>query len=388
MTLIQSLQHPFSTITVSKIITSKQLKRAQFPQRPQRPHAHANAARVPNDSYTVCIKAKAIGASSGSDAVLAYGLKRLGKTNAEGRSVLINTLVTSLAKEKKFDAVWRLYESKIADQPEVLSPELAASLLSALSAQLEPSFLIQGMHIYATALEQAKRSSHSHGHINHLHNAFLKLLSRHPDTAMLFWAMGLMAPTIVTTDLIQNTLKKAGIEVYIPVSENAMRITQLLQENSQKLQLKAFDRIALTSVMNTLARAPNGTIALAEDLWRIMTAAVVPDAGCCLSLLLVYRNDFSRLMGERSLIRAVPWRLRKIKRVEEIIQMANVDLTADPKFLSVFYEICLNARLAEIVVKHAATHLVAATNQDERIRNCITRARLHLERRASSRGKE
>ena len=57
----------------------------------------------------------------------------------------------------------------------------------------------------------------------------------------------------------------------------------------------------------------------------------------------------------------------------QIIGSAGVDLTKDPKFLSVYYEICLNANLKERVREHVNLFKIVAKD-DPRLETIIQKA--------------
>ena len=116
-------------------------------------------------------------------------------------------------------------------------------------------------------------------------------------------------------------LKFMGIAEYLPTSDSSLKIATLCLENSgEPVDLDAQSHITLGT-----ARCPDGSIQLSEAIWSHLQSKL--DRPCHLALLLVYRNDLSRIFNHQKLIRSsFDWRQRKLSRVTQIIEEAGVDL--------------------------------------------------------------
>lgn len=407
-----------SSIVVSRIVTN-----GGFKQPPRQRPTFVRRARSETDAYDICIKARAIAQRSGATPSLAFGLNQLSsrKLPTSSRPVLLNTILTALSRERQSDQFWQVFRAKVANHPQAWSPELVATLLNEVAHQLQASdgpkdksadnradnhtdnhtdnhpdsgtdnhtdnssgneisartdtdksTMERALWIYTEALKTLPVATSTTSHI-HMHNALLKCISRAPNVSLLLWILERLSLGKVST----ASLSIHGIAPFLTVSDAALALCRVLDERIKRPV--PFDCHSLSSILATLARAPEGTIALAETLWRIFseTLGVTPDRQCHLALLLVYRNDLSRLLRTRRLVRAQSWRERKLQRVEELVKTAGVTLHRDSKFLSIYYEICMNANLNERVVEHfdreITTQRIRIT--DERVLECVRRAR-------------
>ena len=359
------------SMLVSRITTKKPLK--------IKAKATAYKDRPADDGYSVCIKAKAMVASSGPTAAISFGLKRLRAQNAKSRAVLLNTLLCGCLKAKDFDSFWKLYESRIQNDSSHWSPELGATLLSCIGTQMEqesdPShkseLFSKGIYLYAQALEAL---SSKPAPTLHLHNSFLKVLSRQPNVPFLLWLLPALSPAVFSKAWADSLLTQCGLVAFAPNSADLLKMDELLQK-CQNLQPTSFDTISLTSMLNTIARCPQGSLKIAESMWREIKLDSALDKSCYVALLLVYRNDAARMLGAQKLVRSESWRLRCLDRVCEYLACADPNWHADVKLVSIYYETCLNLRLCEKVVDHAGKHNVERCFDDERLRKCIKKAR-------------
>lgn len=368
------------------------------------------------DAYDLCIKAKAIARSSGAEPALLYALNQLpspalksaspSSSSGSSKPVLLNTVLTALSREGKGERFWEVFGAKIDGNKTNWSPQLAATLLNQIAKEMEhledateknlndetkanvidenkinvasdvavkrskPSIknidelMKKATSIYIEALETIKVPNHLH-----LHNAFLKCISRSQNVPFLLWIINKMTPG----HFGDINLKVMGIRDFIPVTEDALKLVKLLETLERPVEL---DAQSLTSILATLARSFDGSITLAETLWSkfqsLKSPQIILDKHCHLALLLVYRNDLSRILRQRKLIRSCSWRERKHTRVLEIIKSAGVDLCKDAKFLSIYYEICLNAKLREKVQAHVQQN--PQRIQDKRVFDLIKKS--------------
>ena len=368
------------------------------------------------DAYDLCIKAKAIARSSGAEPALLYALNQLpspalksaipsSSSSGSSKPVLLNTVLTALSREGKSDRFWEVFGAKINGNKTNWSPQLAATLLNQIAKEMEqhledatekngndvananvidenkinvasvvvvkkkstPStekideLMKKATSIYIEALETVKVPSHLH-----LHNAFLKCISRSQNVPFLLWIINKMTPG----HFGDINLKVLGVQEFMPVTEDALKLVKFLERPVQ------LDAQSLTSILATLSRSFDGSITLAETLWSkfltLKSPPIILDKHCHLALLLVYRNDLSRILRQRKLIRSCSWRERKHTRVLEIIKSAGVDLCKDAKFLSIYYEICLNAKLREKVQAHVQQN--PQRIQDKRVFDLIKKS--------------
>jgi len=358
------------SVVVSRITTNAALKR--------RTKQNYHKEKVANDGYSVCIKAKAICASSGPTAAMSFGLKRLRAQNAASRAVLLNTLLSGCLKKSDFASFWKLFETRVLNDASNWSPELAATALNAITLETEqqsdlgkrPELLCKGVKLYAQALEMMTSKN---AQLLHFHNSFLKLLSRHSNTSMLLWYLQILAPKIFSESWVSSLVKLSGLNPYVPVSTDLLKVEQLFRAH-ESLQLNSFDCISLTSMLGNIARCSGGTVKIAEAIWGLVKLVERPDKSCWLALLLVYRNDLSRMLGAKKLIRSTSWRMRYLGKVHEHLASADPNWHADVKLVSIYYEICLNARLSEYIVDHVSKHNSGQHFDDERVRFCIKKA--------------
>jgi len=314
-----------------------------------------NAKHIGPDAYDLCIKAKAIARSAGAEQALSYALNKLPSpqmSSPSSKPVMINTVMSALSREGNTEKFWEVFNAKVDGQNANWSPQLAATLLNQLAKEMEvlpeitveliEQFMGKATQIYLKALETVRIREHVH-----LHNAYLKCISRSLDVPYLMWILSLLKPdSFADLDLVLFGVKK-----FIPLSESALKLAKLLgTEMKRPVNL---DSHSLTSILSTLSRSQEGSIQLAEAVWSKFEAdkSVQLDKSCHLALLLVYRNDLSRIFRQRKLIRSTSWRERKLSRVMEIIEsMGGSDsLRSDPKLLSIYFEICFNAKLKEKV---------------------------------------
>ena len=267
---------------------------------------------------------------------------------------------------------WEVVEARIAGIDELWSPQLVATLLNQIAKemQLHPqeeereALMQKATQIYIKALIILSVPGHLH-----LHNAYLKCLSRNQNVPYLIWIMNLL-----TKNRFKDIdLSLFGAKEYVPISDSALKLVQLIGEFRKPVDL---DAQSLTSILATLSRSPDGSIQLAEAIWStFQTFNVALDQPCHLALLLVYRNDLSRIFNHRKLIRSLSWRQRKLARVMEIIEAAGVKLATDPKFLSIYFEICLNARLKEKIREFLQRNPLQNI-EDERLLGLIRQSKL------------
>lgn len=315
------------------------------------------------DAHGICMKAKAIARSSGALAAVPYGLKHLNHPEIRAKRsqpVLLNTLLSALSRQQLRKEFWELVEGRLISgaanaSKNLWSFELATTILNQLA--LEGGSLERALLFYRHALGSLEGSA------GHLNNALLKCLSRNPNCAQLMGVLDWMSG---------GELSKA-----VDVSRLGIKMEkQELLADMPRPEMK-FDCQSVTSVMHTIARASDGTILLAESLWPWFSdgLGVKMDAEAYLSLLLVYRNDLQRLLHTQKLNRDLSWRKRKLNRVRQLIKESGVDLDQDTKFLSVYLEICLNARLEGAIREYCGEAGIRG-HADERIDACIKRAQI------------
>ena len=349
------------------------------------------------DAYDLCIKAKAIARSSGAEPALSFALNQLPSPSMKSsRPVLINTVLSALSKEGKDERFWAVVESKVDGNKRNWSPQLAATLLNQISREMEQLILLsaskgkepqpdessssspssssfsskmtdlmqKSTQIYVEALETVHNPEHLH-----IHNAYLKCISRHQNVPLLMWILNLMTHGKFS-DINLNLF---GVREYVPVSELSLKVAKTLNNLRKPV---ALDAQSLTSILATLSRSQDGSIQLAESIWskfKSSSPSIVSDKLAILSLLLVYRNDLSRILRHRKLIRSLSWRERKHARVLELITAMGVDLVDDPKLLSIYFEICLNAKLSEKIGQFLAENRVET--RDERLLELIRKSK-------------
>lgn len=356
----------FSKISVSRIINNSGQERFTRKFKFNQKHSTPSSS---TDSYGICIKAKAIAKSSGASQALSFSLNQLDKPALKSSSqpVLVNTVLSALSLEGQKEKFWEVVEARIVGNDEFWSPQLAATILNQISKELQQSpdekdTLIQkATQIYIKALQVLKVPEHLH-----LHNAYLKCLSRNQNVPLLLWVVNLLTKNQFDFEIL-------GLKKYLPTSDSSLQISKLLGEFKKPIDL---DAQSLTSILGTLSRSPDGSIQLAEAIWtRFENNLKVPlDQTCHLALLLVYRNDLSRIFNLQKLIRSLSWRQRKLSRVREIIASAGVELSGNSKFLSIYFEICLNARLKE-KIKEFLDENVKVDLKDERLMEIIKRSK-------------
>ena len=367
----------FSTcnkIAVSRIVSNSKPRASYSPPNNSK-FKKPSSFNPGTDAYGICIKAKAIAKSSGANQALAFSLNQLGKpsnTLKSSRAVLINTVLSALSSEGQMEKFWEVVEARIAGIDELWSPQLVATLLNQIAKemQLHPqeeereALMQKATQIYIKALIILSVPGHLH-----LHNAYLKCLSRNQNVPYLIWIMNLL-----TKNRFKDIdLSLFGAKEYVPISDSALKLVQLIGEFRKPVDL---DAQSLTSILATLSRSPDGSIQLAEAIWSTFrTFNVALDQPCHLALLLVYRNDLSRIFNHRKLIRSLSWRQRKLARVMEIIEAAGVKLATDPKFLSIYFEICLNARLKEKIREFLQRNPLQNI-EDERLLGLIRQSKL------------
>ena len=361
----------FSKIAVSRIVNNS---RGKFVKPPR---FKAFPSRSDTDAYGICIKAKAIAKSSGASQALSFSLNQLEKasnTLKSSRPVLINTVLTALSSEGQAEKFWEVVDARVTGNDEIWSPQLVATLLNQIAKELQLQshdqrhiLMQKATQIYIEALQVLKVPGHLH-----VHNAYLKCLSRNQNVPYLLWILNLL-----TNNRFNNIdMKLLGIEEYLPASDSSLKIAKLLGEFKNPVDL---DAQSLTSILATLSRSPDGSIQLAEAIWsnfqEFKGQEFKPDRPCHFALLLLYRNDLSRIFNHQKLIRSLSWRQRKLSRVLEIIDAAGVDLVKEPKFLSIYFEICLNARLKEKINEFLQRNPIGNV-EDERLLEIIKRSKI------------
>lgn len=366
-----SLLRNYSKIAVSRIVnnsSNSQPKAVNLPKFKTQLRSKPAA-----DAYGICIKAKAIAKSSGASQALSFSLNQLAKpsnTLKSSRPVLLNTVLTALSSEEQVEKFWEVVDARVTGNDEFWSPQLVATLLNQIAKELQApqtkeqrgTLMQKATQIYIKSLEVLKVPGHVH-----VHNAYLKCLSRNPSVPYLMWILNLMTKNRFS----DIDLKFMGIAEYLPVSDSSLKIATLLGELREPVDL---DAQSLTSILGTLARCPDGSIQLAEAIWSHFQESKL-DRPCHLALLLVYRNDLSRIFNHQKLIRSSSWRQRKLSRVMQIIEGAGVNLAADPKFLSIYFEICLNARLKEKINEFLQRNPIGKI-EDVRLLEVIRRSKL------------
>jgi hypothetical protein len=315
------------------------------------------------DAYDLCIKTKAIARSAGAEQALSFALNKLPSSPmraASSKPVMINTVMTALSREGNKEKFWEVFGAKVDGQKSNWSPQLAATLLNQLAKEMETlpttpeesgkdepeisndieKFMNKATQIYTEALDTVKVPEHVH-----LHNAYLKCISRSLNVPYLMWIIDLLVPNRFS-DIDAGLF---GVKKFIPVDELSLRLVKTI--GSVMKRPVELDSHSLTSILSTLSRSPEGSIQLAEAIWSKfeLDKSIQLDSSCHLALLLVYRNDLSRIFRQRKLIRSTSWRERKLSRVLEIIESVGGTqlLCSDPKFLSIYFEICFNAKLKE-----------------------------------------
>lgn len=316
------------------------------------------------DAHGICMKVKAIARSSGALAALPFGLKHLNHPEIRAKRsqpVLLNTLLSALSRQQLKREFWELVEERLitSSSKNLWSFELAATILNQLA--LEGGSLERAFQFYRHARLTDISSKEEP---NHLNNALLKCLSRNPDCSRLIGVLDWMSGGELLGKAVVD-VSKLGIKPEFPV--------ELVDLPKPVMK---FDCQSVTSVMHTIARASDGTIQLAEALWTWFgSLGVEMDAEAYLSLLLVYRNDLQRLLSTQKLHRDESWRKRKLNRVCQLIKESGAQLNKDVKFLSVYFEICLNARMAGAVREYCREAGITG-HPDERIDACIKRAQI------------
>lgn len=309
------------------------------------------------DSYDICIKAKAIARSAGASPALSYALNHSNSLKTASKPVLINTVLSALSREGQSQKFWEVVAAKVEGNRELWSPQLAATLLNQIANEMTDSsndteaLMHKATKIYIETLQTITVPEHLH-----VHNAYLKCISRYQNVPYLMWILNLIAKD----QFKEIDLNFHGITPFLPVSDSSLKLAKLLMELKKPVLL---DCQSLTSILFTLSRSTDGgSIQLAESIWsKFPTEAL--DKPCHLALLLVYRNDLSRIFNHRKLIRAASWRERKHARVLEIINSAGIDLTSDHKFLSVYFEICWNAKLKEKIREFLEAKPIATSDK-------------------------
>lgn len=310
--------------------------------------SHSNIQKQP-DSYDICIKAKAIARSAGASTALSYALNHSNTLKPSSKPVLLNTILTALSREGQNEKFWEVVAGRVDGNKELWSPQLAATILNQIAREMEQvhdssnsnsnsnsieALMHKSTQVYIEALETINVPEHLH-----VHNAYLKCISRYQNVPYLMWIINL-----ISKDQFKDIdLEYNGIKPFLPISDLSLKLANLLMELRMPV---ALDCQSLTSILFTLSRSPDGSIQLAESIWSKFQGQIL-DKPAHLSLLLVYRNDLSRIFNHRKLIRASSWRERKHARVLEIIKSAGVDLSTDHKFLSVYFEICWNGKMKE-----------------------------------------
>ena len=320
------------------------------------------------DSYDICIKAKAIARSAGAPTALSYALNHSHSLKPASRPVLVNTVLTALSREGRTDKFWEVVAAKVDGNKALWSPQLAATLLNQIAREMEvaaaddsiDTLMHKSTQVYIEALETINVPEHLH-----VHNAYLKCISRYQNVPYLMWILNLIAK-----DRFKDIdLEFHGIKLpYLPVTEESLKLAKLLMELKTPVDL---DCQSLTSILFTLSRSSEGSIQLAETIWSKFQDQSL-DKPSHLALLLVYRNDLSRIFTHRKLIRSSSWRQRKLDRVLEIIKAAGVDLSTDHKFLSVYFEICWNGKMKERISEYLAANPIKT--EDKRLLGIMKKA--------------
>lgn len=376
--LLMSSSHRSLFSTCNKIAVSRIVNNSKAKARGGPPRFKPASPAAMTDAYGICIKAKAIAKSSGASQALSFSLNQLdkpanGALKSSSRPVLFNTVLAALGSEGQAGKFWEVVEARAVGNDELWSPQLAATLLNQIAKEMQQQqqqedqrkeLMQKATQIYIKALEILRVPEHLH-----LHNAYLKCLSRNQDVPFLLWILNLL-----TKNRFKDIdLGVMGVKEYLPVSDSSLKLVSLLGGFRKPVDL---DVQSLTSILGTLSRSPDGSIQLAEGIWAHFQNQKMPlDQACHLALLLVYRNDLSRIFKHRKLIRALSWRHRKLSRVMEIIGGAGVDLAADPKFLSIYFEICMNARLTEKVDEFLQKNPLRSDVKDERLMEVISRSK-------------
>lgn len=352
--------------TSGKVAVSRITRNKPFYKPKQLNSSNSNFNRP--DSYDICIKAKAIARSADASTALSYALNQSNNLKSTSKPVLINTILTALSREGQVEKFWDVVAAKVDGNKELWSPQLAATLLNQIAREMETTsssseatetLMHKATQVYIEALETINFPEHLH-----VHNAYLKCISRYQNVPYLMWILNLIAK-----DQFKDIeLDFNGIKDFLPVSDSSLRLAKLLMELKKPV---ALDCQSLTSILFTLSRSPDGSIQLAESIWSKFQNQII-DKPAHLSLLLVYRNDLSRIFTHRKLIRASSWRERKHARVLEIIKSAGVDLSTDHKFLSVYFEICWNGKMKEKIGEYLEAKPVKT--QDKRLLDIIKKA--------------
>ena len=376
------LQKSFFSVTVGRIVRPA-ASSSSFKYNRNR----KNILNKP-DAYDICIKAKAIARSAGASQALAYSLNQPPNLLKSSQPVLLNTVLTAFSAEGRRDQFWEVVGAKIDGKCnyENWSPELVATLLNQISIEMQheksnnsvsksasdssnkspsklDSLMQKATDIYIEALERLRDPSHLH-----IHNAYLKCISRSPSASYLLWIVDK-----ITRGRLQDLDRKYfGIKEYLPVSESSLKLVKLFEKVKGPVEL---DSLSVVSILSTLSRSneSGSLIQLAETLWSKFQGINL-NLNCHVALLLVYRNDLSRIFNTRKLIRSMSWRQRKLDRVLEIIKESRVDLSKDPKMLSIFFEICLNAKLKEKIGEFMTQNPTVRTAGDRRLLDLINRA--------------
>lgn len=323
------------------------------------------------DAHDICIKAKAIAQSSGALAALPFALTRLSSLtirSEKSQPVLLNTILTALSREGKRDEFWTVVDTRLLASSRRMSEAAAASLWSPeLVATILNQFALDGatfdkaFAFYKEALQWLpKLPSTTTCVVHHHHNALLKCLSRNASCK--------------TLAALLKHFTAGEIDKDVPFAKFGILVDPILGDESVIPSIK-FDCKSVTSILNTVARAPDGSIQLAEALWSHFESkhGIIFDKECYLALLLVYRNDLSRILSKEKLNRSYSWRKRKINRVLQLIGSSGVELETSVKFLSVYFEICLNAKMREAIVEFCGQREWTG-HRDSRINACIKRA--------------
>lgn len=322
------------------------------------------------DAYDVCIKAKAIARTAGAEQALSFSLNQQGNLIKSSKPVLLNTVLTALSQEGRHEKFWEVVGAKVEGNYEIWSPELIATLLNQICNEMQcckegksvDLLMERATKLYIESLERLKNPSHLH-----IHNAYLKCLSRHSNLSYLLWLVNEMTRGGLFKGI---DFKLYGVKEYLPISESSLKLVKAFSELKKPVDL---DAQSLTSILSAVSRSREDEVNLiqvAESIWshfQTITPKIKLDLPCYIKMLLVYRNDLSRIFNSRKLIRSTSWRQRKLDRVLELIKEAKVDLTKDPKTLSIYFEICLNARLKEKIGEFMAGNPKIRTGGDRRL---------------------
>ncbi len=328
---------------------------------------HSKFIKPKIDAHDICIKAKAIARSSGALAALPFALDRLNdrviRYGPGSQAVLLNTLLSALSREGKTEQFWDVVETRLMRPDSAVrtwTSELTATILNQFALEKTPFQKALAFYRQAQAKPQDSNSlTNSH------QNALLKCLSRDASCKELIQLLNEFTGGEIGKALEQEKV----LSHYLDPTSN-------VQNSTISSQIKAkFDCKSVASILYTVARASDGSIQLAETLWSYFSKSITFDEECHLALLLVYRNDIARIQFNQKLIRSSSWRKRKLNRVKQLIKDSGVNLEKSVKFLSVYFEICLNAHLREAISEFCEER-GWTRHADERINSCIKRAQI------------